>query len=739
LTGIQNKNIDLNDSFVQTEEQFDISVYLRILRRNKWIIIITPILCLLAGSYVAKNTAPVYSATAKILADPYQPNADREEQYIASAMVFLFFETQYEIIRSRIIAETVVDKLGLVAKAREEQKKNEPKSGIIKDIKDSIKNVIGYKNQTQTALTDRDLRTILANLISANIKVTGGRKNQIITISYESKDPQQAAEIINALSEAYIEFGMTTRLNDVKNRQRWLSSQYQQLQLNLEKSEQRVKEYSESQGLIGSLQQQAMANTQLQSLNTNLVQAQTELSVKSEEYALVQQIKKGSKDFSSLAQVMQNSTIGTLGQNASTAENKVQELADRYGEKHPKMMAARTELRSTTRNLELEVAKVIEQIENDYKLSKIQVDNINQLINNTKTDVQELQDESFSLISLEREVENNRRIYESFQSRLLEANVRGENTASNVHIIDNATVPREPISPNVKKIIGLAGIAGLFLGVILAFARELSNNTFRTPDLLEDKIKVPVLGITQLVKKNKLSVTPEKQYLDNSRTPFAESINTIRTGLIFSNIDKPPQTILITSSTGAEGKSTLALNLAVAFSNIGKTLLLEVDLRKPSVAKNLQIKNTKGLTDILSNSVKKMDEVIVTQNDGRLNILCCGTIPQDPMELLSSKKFEKLLATLQAHYEYIVLDGPPTLPVSDSSILGNKVDGVIVAIRAEVTKIKVAKEAVSRLKKLNANVIGTVLTLAEPAQMSHYDDHYYAGEYYGTQKNTKSS
>jgi Mrp family chromosome partitioning ATPase len=109
------------------------------------------------------------------------------------------------------------------------------------------------------------------------------------------------------------------------------------------------------------------------------------------------------------------------------------------------------------------------------------------------------------------------------------------------------------------------------------------------------------------------------------------------------------------------------------------------------------------------------------------------------MELLSSNKFEKLLATLQAHYEYIVLDGPPTLPVSDSSILGNKVDGVIVAIRAEVTKIKVAKEAVSRLKKLNANVIGTVLTLAEPAQMSHYDDHYYAGEYYGTQKNTKSS
>ena len=731
MNGMQNSNVGKNNYADEPEEQFDFSIYLRMLRRNKWIIIITSLLCLSAGFYVAKNTDPVYSAVTKILADPYLPNADREEQTVASAMVFLFFETQYEIIRSRAVAESVVDRLDLVGKSKEQQKKPSSEDGIIKYVKDLIKSIIGYESEAPEAPTEIELRATLASAMTKKIKVSGGRTNQIITISYESKDAQEAADIVNALSDAYIEFGMSTRLNDSINRQKWLSRQYEQLQNNLEESEQRVKEYSESQGLIGSFQQQAIANTQLLSLNQNLVGAQTELSIKSEEYALVQQLKKGSKNFSSLGQVMQNGTIKSLVQNSSIAQNKVQELTERYGEKHPKMMAARTELRSTNNNLELEVEKVIEQIENEFELARIQVDNIKQLINDIKIDVQSLQDESFSLISLEREVENNRRIYESFQSRLLEANVRGDNNGSNVHVLDNATIPSVPISPNIRKIIIISLFLGIFLGVVLAFARELLNNTFRNPDLLEEKLKTPVLGITPLVNLKDSTVTPEKQYLENPRSPFSESINTIRTGLIFSNIDQSPQTLLITSSNSAEGKSTLAINLAVAFSNIGKTLLLEVDLRKPSLAKNFEIKNSKGLTDILSSSIKHMNEVVTAQNDGKLHLICCGTIPKDPMELLSSSKFEALLTSLKKQYDYIVLDGPPTLPVSDSCILANKVDGVVVVVRAEVTKIKVAKEGILRLKNLNANVIGTVLTLAEPKKMIEYGDYYYAGEYYG--------
>ena len=724
---ISHNNIDNINS--AAGPQLELGQYLRMLRRNKWIIILTVILCLGSGYYIAKTTEPVYRATAKILADPYQPNADREEQHIASALVFLFFETQYEIIRSRAIAETVVDKLNLVARTKQEQEQNKSALGIVKVVKEWVKTNLGLKLNESAPLSDEILRDLLAESLAANVIVSGGRKNQIISISYEANDPKLAAEVINALAEAYIEFGLTTRLNEVKKRQGWLATQYEQLQKNLESSERRVKQFREQQGLISSSEQRDFASNQLYNLNISLVRAQTVLSQKSEEYALVQQIKDGSKNFSALSQVMENMATSQLVKKVAEAQNKVDELVERYGYRHPKMISARTELRSSMRSLDSEVAKVVEQIENDYKIAKTQVDNINRLIENTKDNVQDIQEESFALVSLEREVENNRRIYESFQSRLLEANVRGEINASNVHIIDTANVPRNPISPNTRKIIALSGIVGGFLGLLFSIIREFANNTFRTPDVIEDKLKTPVLGITPMVR-DKNRVFPEHQYLQDSRSPFAESINTIRTGLIFSNIDNPPKTILITSATSSEGKSTLALNLAVAFSNIGKTLLLEVDLRKPSLLKNMNWPKSKGLTDVLASTVN-ISDVVMRENNNKLDIVCCGTIPQNPMELLQSEKFSKLLEALCKQYQYIILDGPPTLPVSDSCIIGSQVDGVIMAVKAEQTRIKVAKEAVTRLKNLNSNLIGSVLTVAEPAKMSYYGDHYYAGEYYG--------
>jgi capsular exopolysaccharide synthesis family protein len=175
----------------------------------------------------------------------------------------------------------------------------------------------------------------------------------------------------------------------------------------------------------------------------------------------------------------------------------------------------------------------------------------------------------------------------------------------------------------------------------------------------------------------------------------------------------------------------MAMNLAVAFSNLGKTLLLEVDLRKPSVANNLEISKSLGLTDIVTSVVASYEEVSHKYNNDNLNVITCGTIARNPLELLSSQKFEQVLESLTSHFDYIILDGPPTLPVSDSCILANKVDGVVFAVKAEDTRIKVAKEAVNRLQKLHANIIGTVLTVAEPNKMSYYGDHYYSGEYYG--------
>ena len=734
ITAFQTPQTNVN---FDNEEVIDLGQYWRTIKRAKWSIMAVTLVCLIIGGLIASSAVPIYRASAKILADPQQPNANRNEQYIASALVFLYYETQYEILNSRNIAETVVEKLGLVEKYKQEQKENKsnPESGLsstIKEIKTEFSALFSKKDKTaKVAPTDAELKIMLASGIQAGIEVSGGKQSQIINISYTSPDPQEAAKIINAISDAYIQFGLESRLGEVKNTESWLSEQYGLLKEKLQDSETKLSTYRSKQGLVDTDQQQRIGNTQLQSLNNELIRAQTKLSATEEQYFAVRNVKQDSKDFYSLGPVLQNKTASDMVKANARASQKVSELTDRYGEKHPSMISARSELKSTQDNLAREVDKIVDNIQKNYKLAQFQVTNINKLISKTRSDIQSLQTENFSLVSLEREVENNRRIYENFQVSLMEANGKSDYTASNVHIIDRAIVPQAPFKPNIKLIIVLAGVFGVFFGVVLAFMREALDNTFKTPDSVEEKLKLPALGITPVVKKKKNIAKPEKQYLDDSRSPFAESINTIRTGLLFSNIDNPPKTILVTSATGSEGKSTMAMNLAAAYSNLGKTLLLEVDLRKPSVAKNLEIDTRLGLTDLVTGAVTTDSDIFYKDNNGQLTVITCGTIARNPLELLSSQKFEHVLETLKQHFDYIVLDGPPTLPVSDSCILANKVDGVIFAVKAEDTRIKVAKEAVSRLQKLNANIIGAVLTVAEPNKMSYYGDHYYSGEYYG--------
>lgn len=742
---VPQENNQMNNSQVANqfdqEETIDLSQYWRTIKRAKWGIVLVTLCCLLVGVIVARNSVPIYQATSKLLADPQQPNAARDEQYIASALVFLFYETQYEIIQSRAIAETVVDKLGLVEIYKKEQLESKvTDESFIASIQKEMSALLGNvdKKIKPRPLTDAEIRVMLASGIQSAVSVSGGKQSQIINISYQSPDPQTATDIINALGQAYIQFGLEARLVEVKNTEIWLSEQSADLKDQLTTSENKLREFRLQQGMVDTTLQQQDANSRMQTLNNQLINAQTNLSTADELFQQVQRLTPNAKAFYSLRPVLQNPTASALVKDEVSLQSKVNELFDRYREKHPKMIAARSELKSVQTSLSAEIAKIVQGIESDYRLASQQVSNIEKLAAKEKQAIQSLQGSNFTLTALEREVDNNRRIYESFIGRLMEANIRSEFSASNIQIIDSAMVPKSPIKPNVKLIIVLSAFVGVFLGVVMAFLKEALHNTYRTPNALEENLNIPALGITMWLSKKGRHGIPEMEYVNDTRSVFAESINSIRTGLQFSNIDNPPKSILVSSATGAEGKSTLAMNLAAAYSQIGKTLLLEVDLRKPSVARNLKTESKRGLTDLLAGTIS-VDECIVNPtNNSQFNVIPCGTIPHNPIELLSSDKFTQALESLKTQFDHIILDGPPTLPVSDACVLANKVDGVIVAVKSEFTKIKVSKAAVTRLNKHNANVIGAVLTVAEPQKMSYYGDNYYAAEYYGTEKSSKS-
>ncbi len=725
------------------EDTIDLTQYWRIIKRRKWSIVLVTVLFAFLGLFIAIKSTPIYQASAKIQADPIQPNATGSDAYIMNSMVFLFYETQYEIIKSRKIAETVVDKLDLVARYKQEQaaaKLLGDDSSFVSDVKKQVKSWFASDEELAeqpVPLTDEQLRVMLAYGIQGMLSVEGGTQSQIINISYESDEPAKAAEVINAVADAYIEFGLEARLSTLKDTAKWLGEQLDDLKITLQTSEDKLAAVRTSSGLMDSEQQARIANSQLSNLNTELVRAQTKLSEAQEMYSQVQKLDRSKGDYLSLGPVLQNPTIRDLVREESNQNRQVEELAERYGEKHPKMIAARSDLIGAQNNLNREVDKIVENIAKEYRLATVQLENVKELTAKTKAELQSYQGSSFEITRLEREVENNRRVYESFLGRLMEADVSGDYDASNVRIIDRATVPSSPIKPRVILIIAGTLVFGLFTGIVLAFLREALGNVFRTPDQIEEQLHLPSLGVTPLVKKGKKAVSPEKQYIDDQRSTFAEAINTIRTGLLFSNIDNPPQTVLITSTVGSEGKTTLAINLAVAFSQLDKTLLIELDLRKPAIAKDLGLTNTSGLSDALAGGVNvkiKGDELTQVEGAPNLRVLTCGSIPPNPMELLSSKRFADLLESLKGQFAHIVIDSPPTLPVSDACVLSKLADTTVVAVKAENTKINMAKETVTRLRKVNANLAGVVLTQASPQKMSYYGEHYYQEGYYGVEK-----
>lgn len=721
----------------------DLAQYWQTLHRAKWSIIGITLLSFVIGIFIAKSVTPTYMASAKILASPQQPSGNGSEKTISSALVYLFYQTQYEIIKSRKIAETVVDKLNLVEKYKAEQealRAEKNNDGFVSAIKSLFSSFSSAKPQTlNRILSDEKIKIKLASSIQKSIKVSGGKKSQIIHLNYISSDPIKGTEIINSVAQAYIEFGLSSRLDTVKNTESWLGEQSSQLQKILQSSELTLSQYRIQQGLVDTKQQKQLAATQLQSLNKELINAQTNLSLAEEKHLAIQDIKNNQQDLYSFSSIMKNQGIYDLIKEQTKLRTKVNELFERYGEKHPKMIAIRSEFKSNALSLENEVAKVVQNIEKNYRLAQYQVNNIKKLISESRDSIQNLQTENFTLVSLEREVENNRRIYENFQLSLMKAAGNSQYNVSNVQIIDQAIVPKLPFKPNKNLIVVLAAMTGLFFSVFLSLVLEAFKNTFKTPDSIEDKLQLSNLGIVPFVKSAKHDGPVQTQYLLDPRTPFSESINTIRTGLLFSNIDTPPKTLLVTSAKPGEGKSTTAINLASAYSKLGKTLLLEVDLRKPSIEKTLNINNKLGLSDILLNHISHQEAITYPEKDKQLAIITSGTLVKNPIELLSSHKFEQLLASLTTTYEYIILDGPPVLPVSDSCIVANKVDGIIFAVKAEDTGIKVAKEALSRLQKVNANIIGSVLTCASANKMGYYGDHYYSGEHYGEDFNHAGS
>ncbi len=644
--------------------------FIQTAKDNRWSILLIMLLGSIAGVFKAVSETPVYQASLTMAVEP--SNSRSSAQSLFDPYAYRFYETQYELLKSRSVAERVVDEMNLVE--REDVHKLLIPPSTLRSLAREVEKITGISliNDEQPVSKKSDLspqeserkRAWLTQIIQGGVNVSGGSKTNLVEVRFNSINPVFAAEIANGLVAAYIEEGLDSQLNRSQQTTRWFSQRIDDLRVSLDESQARLQQFLLDENLLDTSRTEQITTAELKSLNSEYI----------------------------------------------TARANLDEIAKRYGARHPKLREARAEVNASRTRLDLASKAVSSNREKQVQLEL-----------------------------LEREVDRNNDFYEAFLSKFKEADLSSSGTqVASARIIDRALPPGGPIYPQKQRIILMWTLGGLFLGLALAFLREQLDSTFKSGRMVEEKLGIPLFGVVQSMGDDLIGV--ERHYLENTRSVFSEAINHIRTGVMYSNIDNPPQVLVVTSSVQSEGKTTLASNLALSYAQLGRTLLIDADLRRPRIKHIIETQATAGLVEYVAGVANFAQCVMRDQDHKNLYVLNSGTTPPNPLELLSSEKFEQMLAELRKKFTYIIIDTAPVLPASDAVVLGRLCDSLLMAIQSDRTTHHMARDAVKRLNASNVSVAGLILTQAniKKGNPYQYGGYYGYGAYAYTEDNQEA-
>ena len=396
------------------------------------------------------------------------------------------------------------------------------------------------------------------------------------------------------------------------------------------------------------------------------------------------------------------------------------------------MVAAQSDLTAATASLRAQVEQVVAGIERTYQLAVANENSLEASFNSNRDKIQDISRKEFELRELQREVDGNRALYDTFMTRLKETVATSNMDSATARIVDLAIVPTIPVAPKKALIVALAAILAGMVAVGLTLLLDALNNTFKSSEDIESRLNLPVFGILPLLKKVERSVLAH-MFANNTNPGYSEAVRTIRTGVSLSSVEHPHKVIVVTSAIPGEGKSTVSCNLAYAFSRMEKVLLIDADLRRPTLSKNFDFPvGSPGLANLIAGNATLTE--CIKHVDG-VDMICAGTVPPNPLELISSVHFSKLLEALEARYAHIIIDSPPTQAVSDAVVLANSADSVLYVIKSATTPIPVVEKGIGQLLQNNVLVSGVVLNQVDFKKAKKYGYLYgYQYDHYGYSK-----
>lgn len=706
------------------EDEIDVALYLRAFYRYKWGILSITILAGVIGFLVSSNLVPLYQAKASILVESENRVNEVQLSPILPELNFnVFRTTQIDLLKSRALASQVVDKLDLDSTPSISTQQPSVWVALYRALKSAVLNE--EKKPVKTDFIDKFL---------ANLKIIDEKKSELILVQYQSPDQKLVARVANQVADSYIDMIRKEKNASEKENISWLSQKVEDVRSKLVASEAKLASYQENEHVQTSSDEQRIKDRKIDKITQELINARSRKSDAVTRYQQIRRLVK-QKGKNSVLAFVKDPFAERLREEQARLERTVKELDTRYGDKHPKMIAAKADLKIAKRQVRKEAEKVLLNVRKEYDLAIANEKQMTRLYDDLHKIPVAKKGKAFGLAKLELEVSTNRELYDLLLTKLKTTDLNKRKEIQNVKIIDRATEPTHPFKPNKKLILILSIIVGLMLGIFVAMVRTSLDKTFKTIDDVKEMLGMPILGVipkmrASYIKRYRLEHLVKLQ----PRSTLAESFNNIRTNIILNKNNGSNKTILVTSSLASEGKTTISSNLGMSLALVGPTLVIEADARKPRFRRMLESRSRGGLLECLSGKQTVKDSITQDPDLDNLYTLAIKAIPAHPAEIFSSSQFRELIKKLQQQFEYIVIDSPPILPVSDSLLISQLVDGVALVIGAESTTKYCAKESIDRLKRINAPVLGVILSQVKQRDLAAYG---YYGYGYGYGNNSK--
>lgn len=662
--------------------------------KHRWLICATIAVAILLGIGATLLMQPLYTATTTLQIDRESSKVlDVQDVVPAEALTGNeFFDTQVGLLKSETLARRVVQELNLTA---------DPK----------FRDMVGVGDQPIDPATAGAMETAFAQTLMGYTDIKQQGLSRLVKVSFTSPDPELSARIANALATNFQATTLERRYDSSSFARKFLERQLSEFKRRLEESEKQLVAYGGEQQIINVSPQsstggnsdsasQSLTALNLSALNSTLAEAQGERIRAEQRWRQAQ-----STAILSLPEVLSDQTAQALRQQRATLSATYQERLRIYRPDFPEMLQLRAQMDEVDRQLNAVAGSILASIRSRYEIALRQEQSLGSRVEGLKGDFNDLRQRNIQYTILQREVDTNRTLYEGLLQRYKEVGVAGGLGSNNVAVVDRAIPPGGPSSPNLILNLAIALGLGLAVAAGLTLLLELLDESIRTPDDVQTKLRLTLVGAIPALAKG---VTPADGLAD-PRSPFSEAYSSARTSLQFATSDGLPSSLFVTSSRPAEGKSTSSMAIAKSLAQLGmRVLLVDSDLRNPSVHRLMSVDNTQGLSNYLTG--QDIDSLVQASSDPGLFVLPCGPLPLNPVELLAGPRLMQLFHDAQQRFDIMVIDGPPVIGLADAPILSSRAAASLLVVESGGARRSVVRIATRRLLQARGKLIGVLLT-----------------------------